>query len=43
MGINMKNAEGYYDPTAYEAIRRIEEQAQAKFSFRRVCLLSTVR
>lgn len=36
MGINMKNAEGYYDPTAYEAIRRIEEQAQAKFSFRPV-------
>ena len=36
MGINMKNAEGYYDPTAYEAIRRIEEQAQAKISFRPV-------
>ena len=36
MGISMKNAEGYTDPTAYAAIRHIEETATARFSFRPV-------
>ena len=36
MGISMKNAEGYYDPTAYEAIHRIEERATLKYAFRPV-------
>lgn len=34
MGISTKNAEGYSDPTAYEAVRRIEEQEYAKSVFR---------
>lgn len=28
MGINKFNAEGYYDPTAYEALTRIEQAAK---------------
>ena len=36
MGISTKNAEGYYDPTAYEALSRIEEDAAAKYAFRPV-------
>ena len=26
MGVNKYNSEGYYDPTAYEALTRIEAQ-----------------
>ena len=36
LGINRKNTEGYPDPTAYEALRRLEEQESAKFAFRPV-------
>lgn len=36
MGIEFKNAEGYSDPTAYEAIQRIEAQESLKFAFRPV-------
>jgi len=34
MGINKFNAEGYYDPTAYEALTKIEENARQAHSFR---------
>lgn len=36
MGINMKNAEGYYDPTPHEALSKItrEEKAAAKAAFK---------
>ena len=33
MGVNMYNAERYYDPTAYEALTRIEAEAK-KAAFR---------
>ena len=33
MGVNMFNAERYYDPTAYEALTRIEQEAK-KSAFR---------
>lgn len=33
MGVNMFNAECYYDPTAYEALTRIEQEAK-KAAFR---------
>lgn len=33
MGVNMFNAERYYDPTAYEALTRIEQEAK-KAAFR---------
>lgn len=33
MGVNMFNAEHYYDPTAYEALTRIEQEAK-KTAFR---------
>ena len=36
MGINKYNAEGYYDPTAYEALVRIEKEAKRDRSFRPV-------
>ena len=36
MGIGLKNAEGYFDPTAYEAIHRVEEKATLKYPFRPV-------
>lgn len=36
MGISMKNAEGYYDPTAYKAIHRVEEKATVRYAFRPV-------
>ena len=29
MGVNMRNSEGYYDPTAYEALSNIEREAKA--------------
>ena len=28
MGVNKYNAEGYYDPTAYEALTRIERESK---------------
>ena len=34
MAINKFNAEGYYDPTAYEALTKIEENARQAHSFR---------
>ena len=36
MGINMKNAEGYYDPTPHKALSNItrEEKAAAKAAFK---------
>lgn len=36
MGINKYNAEGYFDPTAYEALNKIEEEARASNSYRPV-------
>ena len=36
MGINMYNSEGYYDPTAYEALMAIEKEAKALRAFRPV-------
>lgn len=34
MGINMYNAEGYYDPTSYEALTNIIKEARAVRTFR---------
>lgn len=34
MGVNKFNAEGYFDPTAYEALTTIEKQAKQKTAFR---------
>ena len=34
MGVNMRNSEGYYDPTAYEALSNIEREAKAARAFR---------
>lgn len=34
MGVNMRNSEGYYDPTAYEALSNIEREAKAARVFR---------
>ena len=28
MGVNKFNCEGYYDPTAYEALTKIEQEGQ---------------
>lgn len=28
MGVNKCNCEGYYDPTAYEALTKIEQEAR---------------
>ena len=36
MGVNMRNSEGYYDPTAYEALSNIEREAKAVRAFRPV-------
>lgn len=36
MGVNMRNSEGYYDPTAYEALTNILREAKAVRSFRPV-------
>ena len=36
MGVNKFNSEGYYDPTAYEALTKIEQEAKALRSFRPV-------
>lgn len=36
MGVNMRNSEGYYDPTAYEALSNIEREAKSVRSFRPV-------
>lgn len=36
MGVNMRNAEGYYDPTAYLALSKIEQEAKAARAFRPV-------
>ncbi len=34
MGVNMYNSEGYYDPTAYEALMAIEKEEKALRAFR---------
>lgn len=34
MHINKFNSEGYYDPTAYEALTAIEKEAKALYAFR---------
>ena len=34
MGVNMYNCEGYYDPTAYEALSKIEKEAKDTRTFR---------
>lgn len=36
MGVNVRNSEGYYDPTAYEALSNIEREAKSVRSFRPV-------
>ena len=36
MGVNMFNSEGYYDPTAYEALTNIVQDAKQKKAFRPV-------
>ena len=36
MGVNKFNCEGYYDPTAYEALTKIEQEAKAFRAFRPV-------
>ena len=36
MGVNMRNSVGYYDPTAYEALSKIEREAKALRAFRPV-------
>ena len=36
MGVNKFNCEGYYDPTAYEALTKIEQEAKALRAFRPV-------
>lgn len=36
MGINKFNVEGYYDPTAYEAMTNIIKEEKAFFAFRPV-------
>lgn len=36
MGVNMRNSEGYYDPTAYAALTNIEREAKAIRAFRPV-------
>ena len=34
MGVNLYNAEGYFDPTAYEALTNIIQEARAVRTFR---------
>ena len=36
MGVNKFNSEGHYDPTAYEALTKIEQEAKALRAFRPV-------
>ena len=36
MGVNKFNCEGYYDPTAYEALTKIEQEVKALRAFRPV-------
>ena len=36
MGVNKFNAEGYFDPTAYEALTAIEKEAKLNAAFRPV-------
>lgn len=42
MGVNMYNSEGYYDPTAYEALMTIEKDAKALMGFDRRDYLSNM-
>ena len=34
MGVNMRNSEGYYDPTAFEALSNIEREVKAVRAYR---------
>ncbi len=34
MSVNKRNSEGYYDPTAYEALVKIEQEAKQAHAFR---------
>ena len=34
VGVNMRNSESYYDPTAYEALSNIEREAKAARAYR---------
>ena len=34
MGVNIRNSEGYYDPTAFEALSNIEREAKAVRAYR---------
>lgn len=34
MGVNMRNSEGYYDPTAFVALSNIEREAKAARAYR---------
>lgn len=34
MGVNLRNSEGYYDPTAFEALSNIEREAKAARAYR---------
>ena len=34
MSVNKRNSEGYYDPTAYEALVKIEREARQAHAFR---------
>jgi len=36
VGVNMRNSEGYYDPTAFEAFSNIEREAKAARAYRPV-------
>lgn len=42
MGVNMRNSEGYYDPTAYEALSNIEREAKSVRSFRPVVYICSL-
>lgn len=35
MGVNMRNSEGYYDPTVFHALSNIEREEKAKRAYKR--------
>ena len=43
MGVNKFNCEGYYDPTAYEALTKIEQEAKTLRAFRPCGCISVLR
>ena len=42
MSINKFNSEGYYDPTAFEALTKIEREAKEIFSFRPIVYICSL-